>query len=460
MVLPEYLVTKPLCLVVMPMHQSGAEPSGRGHFDCVFEQAVAPAVEAAGMLVVRAEDPQFAGTGSSVLLDQLALADLAVVDVSMGGAHALYSLGVRAALRPEDETLLIFAQMYPPGPAVDTSDALSYLLDPQGGFGETEAASLRAALQHRILSRASRAGSRRVADNPLVRLLQAWRPPLIARLKTDVFRDQVIYSNRYKQRLTHARQQHDVRALGQIEGEFGDMHGVEAAALVDLLLSYRAVDAWQAMVELVSRMPALLRATVLVREQLGFALNRLGRDDEALVVLQAVLDEQGPSSETCPLMGRVYKDRWMRARQAGDAEAAAVALDRAIDAYISGFEADSRDSYPGINALTLLDLRGDDESQAQKRGLLPVVMYAVDRRIGSGEADYWDYATRLELAVLADDAAAAQPALADALVQVREVWEPKNTSGNLRLIRAERRGRGDHQAWLDNIIVQLERAAN
>jgi hypothetical protein len=37
--------------------------------------------------------------------------------------------------------------------------------------------------------------------------------------------------------------------------------------------------------------------------------------------------------------------------------------------------------------------------------LLPVVTYAVKRRIASGKPDYWDYATLLELAVIAEDEA-------------------------------------------------------
>ncbi len=452
-------MNKPICLVVFPVGQSDDSPLDRSHFDRVFERAVGPAAEAMGMLAIRADDSMVSVTGGSVLLDQLALADFALIDVSAGGARALYSLGVRAALHAGSNQLM-FAETHPPGFAVDTQDAVRYRQNSEGEFGEAEAVSLRVALQRRMPTQFGGAGRQGGADNPLARLLLPWRPPLIARLKTDVFRDQVVYSHVLKERLAGARQERDFDALAQIERELGDMGGIETALLVDLLLSYRAVDAWQGMVDLVSRLPALVRATVLVREQLGFALNRLGRGEEALAVLQTVLDEQGPSSETCPLIGRVYKDRWLAARQAGDAEAAAVALDRAISAYVSGFEADCRDSYPGINALTLLDLRGDAGSQAQKQRLLPIVAYAVDRRIGSGDADYWDYATRLELSVLADDATAAELALADALLQVRESWEPKNTLGNLCLIRAERRIRGDHQAWLDDIIVQLERASS
>ena len=32
-------------------------------------------------------------------------------------------------------------------------------------------------------------------------------------------------------------------------------------------------------------------------------------------------------------------------------------LDQAIDAYLKGFESDSRDTYPGINAVTLMEIK-------------------------------------------------------------------------------------------------------
>ena len=72
------------------------------------------------------------------------------------------------------------------------------------------------------------------------------------------------------------------------------------------------------MVDLYNAMPAALQATVMVREQLGFAYNRLGRREDALRVLEGILDEQGMSSETFGLMGRVYKDSWGEAKKKGD----------------------------------------------------------------------------------------------------------------------------------------------
>ena len=45
---------------------------------------------------------------------------------------------------------------------------------------------------------------------------------------------------------------------------------------------------------------------------------------------------------------------------------------------LEGFMADQRDAYPGINAVTLLDIKGDEAALAQKDRLLPVVKFAVE----------------------------------------------------------------------------------
>jgi len=123
------------------------------------------------------------------------------------------------------------------------------------------------------------------------------------------------------------------------------------------MLSYRAVSAWEDMVKLIHRFSRPLAETVMVREQLGLALNRLKRHDEAQQVLLKLIEERGPSSETCGILGRVYKDQWEDASKSGNALLAAGYLDKAIKMYLQGFQADWRDAYPGINAVTLMELR-------------------------------------------------------------------------------------------------------
>ena len=88
---------------------------------------------------------------------------------------------------------------------------------------------------------------------------------------------------------------------------------------------------------------------------------------------------------------------------------------------------------------------------------MPVVRYAVERRIAGGKPDYWDYATRVELAVLARETQPRRPRSADALAAVREPWEPETTARNLRLIREARERRGDAPSWANEIENELTR---
>ena len=60
-------------------------------------------------------------------------------------------------------------------------------------------------------------------------------------------------------------------------------------------------------------------------------------------------------------------------------------IEKAIGAYLSGFEADWRDAYPGINAVTLMELR--DPPDPRRLEILPVVRYAVTRRIATSRPD-------------------------------------------------------------------------
>ncbi len=144
-------------------------------------------------------------------------------------------------------------------------------------------------------------------------------------------------------------------------------------------------------------------------------------------------------------------------RETNDRLAATGHLKQAIEAYTRGFLADQRDAYPGINAVTLLDIKGDEESLKLKQRLLPVVRFAVEQRLAASKPDYWDHATMLELAVLNDEPDRAMDHLADAVAAIRESWEPGSTANNLRLIERARAARDADTSWLGQIIEELEK---
>jgi hypothetical protein len=292
-------------------------------------------------------------------------------------------------------------------------------------------------------------------DSPIFQLIESIRPPEIDHTKTDVFRDRVRYSARVKAELTAARRQ-GRDALSRIAERLGPITDCEAGVVIDLFLSYRAVEAWEDMIALVDRMSAPLSATVIVQEQLALALNRAGAGERAEEILLSLIDRRGPSSETYGILGRVYKDRWEAALRRGENQHLVRGfLTRAIAAYLRGFETDWRDAYPGINAITLMEIA--DPPDDRRTQILPVVTYSVERKIAVGSPDYWDYATRLELAVLAIDEARSVEALADTLSAVREPWEPKTTARNLRLIREAREARGTPVPWATRLEEALER---
>ena len=240
------------------------------------------------------------------------------------------------------------------------------------------------------------------------------------------------------------------------ESALANLLEVESGVVVDLFLSLRDVKAHAAMIDLYHRIPLPLQRAKMMREQLGFALNREGRFAEAEKVLREVIAEFGPSSETNGLLGRMYKDRSDLARKEGLPEAR-VLLKNAIDTYLAGFEAAWRDAYPGINAVTLMEMM--PKPDPRQADILPVVRYSASRKAAK-TPDYWDHATLLELAVLARDEDDADDRLGEALAVARAAWELENTARNLSLVRAMREGRGEQAVWIKQIEDMLKERAN
>jgi tetratricopeptide (TPR) repeat protein len=498
---------RPLCFVLMPFgvkrdHATGDEID----FDAIYRDSIRPAIQDAGMEPLRADEERTGGIIHRAMFERLLLADFAVADLTTANANVFYELGVRHAARPST-TLAIFASRQMPPFDVNYLRALPYELEAgedAGGPGEageagsvgsagagaaaarvlrrervdggsgadgarpgdpgtppppspssTASVPLRTSLAARLRELRALASAEGTVDSPVFQLIDGYAPPEIARLATDSFRDRARYSARVRDELEWARSSGDAGEVAAVEDALGSLDGAEAGVLIDLLLSYRALEAWDRMIALYDRLPATLRRSTMVREQHAFALNRAGERARAVRVLEELIAERGPSSENCGLLGRVHKDLWQEARKAGSTARAAGCLRRAIAAYRRGFEVDPRDAYPGINAVTLLEMEGGSESLRARAELLPVVRFAVQRRLRNATPDYWDHATLLELAVLEGDREAALRHLGDALAAVREVWEPRSTAGNLDMIREARAERGLHEPWLAEVVEEL-----
>lgn len=439
-------MARPYCFILMPFGQK-RDSSGRViDFDQVHSQIIVPAVLGAGLEPIRADQEIVGGIIHKAMFERLILCPYAIADLTSANANVYYELGVRHAIRPYT-TVLTHCATERLQFDVASDRSLPYAIDEKGRPTNCEEA--RSKIQNALESVIGKA----YTDSPIYQLLDWVEQPGIDHAKTDIFRDQVHYSKQIKRELDIARRE-GTKSIIHVEKKLGDLSRVEAGILIDVLLSYRAVEAWNEMLRFINVLPEHVTQTVLVREQKAFALNRYGDSEGAENELKDLIAQRGASSETFGLLGRVYKDRWEKAFDADQNVLAKGLLEKAIDTYVRGFEADFRDAYPGVNAVTLMEI-GTQQDNRQKK-LLPVVQFAVEQRVASTEADYWDYATLLELAVLAKNEEDAQKWLAQALVHIREPWEPKTTLRNLRLIREAREKRGETCDWYLEIEAELD----
>ena len=254
-----------------------------------------------------------------------------------------------------------------------------------------------------------------------------------------------------------AARRRNLDALEQVSKKLGRVCCADWDIATEFFLAHRGQLGWRQMHAIAAAMSPHLASRTLVRQQQAFALNRDGQSEQAEEMLRKLRGRRGPSAETCGLLGRVYKDRWDAARRSGDAAAAARQLDLAMQAYREGHESEPSNPYPGINLLTLMEFT---ETPAGERDRLrSEVRKAARSNSRSDAADYWAWATLVELAVQEGDESEAQQAVARAVGATDEPWQYETTLRNLRLIGAARRARQEAApAWVGEVEAALERA--
>src|SRR5258707_522446 len=99
----------PLCFVLMPF---GVKPDAAGKlvdFDVVYRDLIVPAIEAAQLTPLRADEEMSGGIIHKPMFERLMLCEYAVADLTTANANVFYELGVRHAFRPWS-TVLLFAE--------------------------------------------------------------------------------------------------------------------------------------------------------------------------------------------------------------------------------------------------------------------------------------------------------------------------------------------------------------
>jgi hypothetical protein len=465
---------QPLCFVLMPFGKK-ADPAGGTDidFDRIYQAALQPGVQDVDMVPIRADEEELGGIIHQAMYERLLLCDFAVADLTTGNANVLYELGIRHAARPRT-TLTVYAAQKPLPFDVALLRTQLYELGEGNSFPDSNADLLRQRVREHLRELRQLAHGQNATDSPLFQLVRGWNPEPLALDAAASFQAQLEANEQVKQQLNDIRTKSNVKehrpettaALAEIRKQVHKSGTTDVGVLTGLMLGYRAVSDWTGMIEVYSELPEFLQRQITVRQLLAFAYNRRAESskdpvdrERALQILQELQRKQGPTSETSGLMGRIHKGQWQEARALGELTKARGHLKQAIAAYVAGFEADWRDIYPGINAITLLDVQGGKAALEQKQRLLPVVRFAVEQRLRALAPDYWDHATLLEIAVLENDAEQALDVLDSVLTAFTEPWQPQSTAGNLRIIERPRTERGEETGWLRQLIHELDAAA-
>ena len=445
-----------LCFVDMPFGQKPDLKSGVVvDFDQIYNEAIKPAIEACGLEALRGDEERTGGIIHGAMFARLLLAEFVVADLTLANPNVFYELGIRHAAKPFT-TVPIFANVSALPFDVALVRAVGYELK-KGKLTKAAAQKLKSRLSKRLCDAISGATTH---DSPLFQLIPNFPGIDLPEEVMETFKDRIRRAEEFREMLSSARAQpllEQREALLKIRRDLGDLKTVQRSVLIELMSSFRDAEAFEELVELYDSFPAPVQEYIIVKQQFALALNRRNRSDDrekALKILAELLKNRGPDSETLGIKGRIHKDVYKEAAQAGRITATA-ALDDAIDAYTKGFEADPRDYYPGVNAINLLLQKDDTEALREVARLLPLVSFAVERRGGASSSNYWDLATVLELACIGDDWATANRVLPKVILAAMNSFETATTLGNLRLLKQALEQATREVAKLDGILDEL-----
>ncbi|MGV7197683.1 tetratricopeptide repeat-containing protein [Xanthomonas axonopodis] len=323
-----------VCFVIMGFGKKTDYPSGRTlDLDATYTEIIKPAIEAAGLKCIRADEIVHSGVIDVRMYELLLRADLVVADISTGNQNAIYELGVRHALRPYSTIIM----MENGGSFYFDLNHTSTLTYRHLGedIGVREAKRVQSSLQR--LAESALADPR--ADSPVYTHLPNLRTPVLTEEQVEEI---VIESEKAEIAYFSA---HDDINLQIKNGNF-----VKASESIREVLTLRP------------REPFLL-------QQLALSIYKSKHPSEILSLLEAwaLISELKPihsnDPETLGIAGSIQKRMWNLTK---DAEC----LKLASELYGRGFDV-RRDYYTGENHALCLNLLAsqtpDDEESTYYR---------------------------------------------------------------------------------------------
>lgn len=313
--------------------------SGRKlNLDASYHNLIKPAIEAAGLECIRADEITHSGNINVPMYEQILLADVVVADVSTANCNAFYELGVRHALRPS--TTIIIAEDQFKFPFDVQQIAIRTYKHLGEDIGVSEARRFTADLKDAVTT--ILANNPPKDDSPVYTFLHGLRR-LNLPADMNVNLEGAMRSAAPAASVAVAPDETHHALMQRIDEAQQNGDFAQAKALLGAVRAMRPDDPY-----ITQRL-----ALVTYKAKQDTPEKEIAALKEACDLLYTLDPTTSNDTETLGLWGAVHKRLWEKAKDE-------VALDKAVRSYMRGFDL-RNDYYNGINFAFLLNVRSAHE---------------------------------------------------------------------------------------------------
>lgn len=412
-------VIRPHAFVIMPFGKKKGSDGLLYDFNAIYAQLIKPTLEMAGFEPFRADEETSSGDILTDMFQELLLADLCLVDMSIDNANVFYELGIRHAFRKRGIVHIQAGRAYMPFDVFNVRTIPYHITEegvPDPEFLEKDKAAIAR------VARDTWASDSDAIHSPVFNILTGLTEPERNSLRTPLATGFWREYNEWKERVAVAQRQKRIGDILLLTEEIRnplikeEAIGEAGKALKNMGRYELALDQYRKGLEVNPR-------NLNFRREEAFNLNRLKRVDDAIVKIENLIADAPNDSEAISYLGRIYKEMWVESWKwvKDDEKRLKTAFDsyhwllKSIDTYLKGYRVDLNQFYPGVNALTLSfllvkladkfeDKKSPDPEIVWVRNKLDEMRgsleFALDSFIENEKADYWTLVSKAELNVL------------------------------------------------------------
>ena len=429
---------KGTCFVVMGFGKKTDFETGRVlDLDSSYQNMIKPAVEAAGLKCIRADEIVHSGLIDVPLYEQLLNAEVVVADLSTSNKNAFYELGVRHALRPY--TTIVIAEDGIKTFPFDVNHVVVRQYHHLGeDIGVREARRFGEQLTKAIVEIVKQ--DPRDKDSPVYTFLNGLTPPAIAAAiqaaaQAAESREPATGGSPPGMEAVHSILMQQIDEA-QKKGDFGTAKTLLTSVREMMKPKPSPAQGNQPIEK--QEDPYIIQRLALITYK-----SKLPTEEAALKEARDLLNSLSPATsndtETVGLWGAVHKRMWDLTKDIAN-------LDESVRGYERGFYL-RNDYYNGINLAYLLNVRAANASspaeaiadyvQAQRirREVIDICQKSLTSESPSADAKYWIQATLAEAYFGIGDEAEGQRMLDLAFSIASAEWMKDSTRDQLAKLR-------------------------